>query len=320
MPSQTVTFGIPYPLPTDPVSAGADDMRAIAETVDALPPLGYWTSPSAGTVETAGGANVRGGIVAALGTGRDLWLGADVRGDGSPLIRFGADGRATLFSSAAANLETEATFRAYGLFSSGHVFVDQTDIGAKLLFGSALDAAIYRSGAGALYADASLSIRGDGSVVGPRLGVSNNIYVLNGMMFHDGTTYDVQLIRQAANILKSTGELRADSYVVAYDGNAGVRSYLGADGASRAALVLGADAVLSREGAGNLVTGGRLTAGHVRAGGAAAGDQSVDVVQAGAFPAPEASVIKLFAQFNSGKLWLVAQWPGGARTTIAQEP
>jgi len=34
MPGQT-QFGLPYPLPTDPVSAGADDIRRLAEAIDA---------------------------------------------------------------------------------------------------------------------------------------------------------------------------------------------------------------------------------------------------------------------------------------------
>jgi hypothetical protein len=36
MPAQTPVHGLPYPLPTDPVSAGANDIRALAEAIDPM--------------------------------------------------------------------------------------------------------------------------------------------------------------------------------------------------------------------------------------------------------------------------------------------
>jgi len=55
MPAQTPR-GFPYPLPTDPVSAGASDIKALAEALDAYFPALHGRLYPAGAARTAPGA------------------------------------------------------------------------------------------------------------------------------------------------------------------------------------------------------------------------------------------------------------------------
>jgi len=277
--AQTVKFGIPYPLPTDPVSAGADDMRAIAETVDALPPLGYWTSPSAGIVQTSGQMRTANEIVGPVGPASESG------------IRFGGD--ATLYRAYAGGVKSTGALLAVGEViaeddnAAWRTYIGAVGGNAGVSFGG--DVALYRAAAGVLKTDASLQATSD-----CYFGYGANGWGLQARA--DGTVY-------VAGALQTTG------YAQVVQGTL----YLGSG-----------DTYLARQAANVLATSGALqvagdlTAQHVRATGAS--DSSVIIDQAAAFPAPAAGQIKLFAQFNSGKLWLVAQWPGGARTTIAQEP
>ena len=75
MPSQTPR-GLPYPLPTDPVSHGADDIRRLAEAVDALrAELAY--------TEHVAAVNLSGNDES---TGANIVLGPAIALDGSPVL------------------------------------------------------------------------------------------------------------------------------------------------------------------------------------------------------------------------------------------
>jgi hypothetical protein len=65
--------GLPYPTPDDPVALGANDIRALAEAVDALKALGYWYSPSEASIKTDDNAYVAGYLFALAG---HIYLGA----------------------------------------------------------------------------------------------------------------------------------------------------------------------------------------------------------------------------------------------------
>jgi len=112
MPSQTVTFGIPYPLPTDPVAAGANDMRLLAEKVDALPPLSYFRDSSPGvSIVTDLQLNIDDAlIVNLLGGANRIYFAPDGR------IYFGDANDTSLYRNSAGVLATPGDFS----FSRGY--------------------------------------------------------------------------------------------------------------------------------------------------------------------------------------------------------
>jgi hypothetical protein len=59
----TPSHGLPYPTPDDPVALGASDIRALAEAVDALEQLGFFTRVDGATIQTVLALNLAAGVL-----------------------------------------------------------------------------------------------------------------------------------------------------------------------------------------------------------------------------------------------------------------
>jgi hypothetical protein len=127
---------------------------------------------SAATALRTDGTLQSGSIMqAAFGTANEVGIGwGGLPGAG---LYFGNAADTNLYRLSSGALKTDGSLQAVGLTSTGsvtatdhlvankHCLVDNTDVGARLYFGSALDASLYRSAASRLKTDGALDIGND---------------------------------------------------------------------------------------------------------------------------------------------------------------
>lgn len=162
-------YGVPYPTPTDPVSAGANDIRAVAEALDARVLAGSldWGDPgaaadtrlyraSAGILKTDGALYTVGELASYADSPNRITLASDCG------IYFSNLADTVLYRSGPQWLVTNSTFTASGdLTTNASLKLDQGNVGSGLYFGSAADTFLYRMAAGKLKTGGRFDAAGD---------------------------------------------------------------------------------------------------------------------------------------------------------------
>lgn len=171
MPAQT-TFGVPYPLPTDPVSAGASDVQGVAEALDSRVLAGrldwgpagaaadtglYRAAP--GQLKTDGMLLAGSQIFANLGTSQQIGLNV------SGVLVFGSAADTSLYRLGAGALKTDGTLVSGLDVAARHTAASEMQLGAKgpsgepgVGFGPAADATLFRRAANILRTPGRLEV------------------------------------------------------------------------------------------------------------------------------------------------------------------
>jgi hypothetical protein len=123
MPSQT-PFAVPFPLPTDPVSAGANDIRAVAEALDAKVLAGLLEWGDAGAPVDIRLVRAAAGVLEIY---QHLHVAQSILVDllnTSSRLYFGSAFDTAIYRSGASALKTDGSLRADGTLSAGAVVSD----------------------------------------------------------------------------------------------------------------------------------------------------------------------------------------------------
>jgi hypothetical protein len=264
----TPKYALPYPAPSDPADVPTD-MGKLANAVDSLAMLGYWTSPVAGTIRNSADTIVQmmraaaGAQAVGIGTPADTVERLRIMADGS--LNWGPGNAATdttLYRHSAGVVRTGGQ-----LYVDSHVFVNLGDGTGRLYFGSAGDTSLYRSSANLLRTPGGLQID-------VNLLVNGSIYNRNDSgHIYFGTADDTSLYRSAADTLKTDDNLVVggtitrkgawvDSFFIYETSDTQPRFTIHASGQHNwgAGATSAVDTNLYRAGGGELKTDGGFTA------------------------------------------------------------
>jgi hypothetical protein len=200
--------GFPYPTPDDPVSLGANDIRALAEASDAL---SFWINVGGIAVKTGGAAQAGTYVAANVGTPGEVRLGSPAAG-----ITLGLDANLYRHPSAPILCSDTQIWANLGTNQVGIGTMGPTGQ-AGVSFSAAADVTLYRPEAGVLMTGGHLRV---GGVV--------DVFSTAGIRF--GAAFDTSLYREAANVLKTNGMFRVGGAGVGAE-QSGLELYI--DGAWR---------------------------------------------------------------------------------------